>query len=79
MAKPRTTEDPTKQEFKHCTLLYDLTEHSITVNDDYGDRLLKVWRMRDNPGGFDLATEGTSIEINNPTGIVFVPLEGEPA
>ena len=80
MKRPGDTDATTnvQQYFDNCRMTYDLTEHSITVVDDFGDLLLKVWRLRDNPGGFSLADDGTSIEINNPTGIVFVPVESEP-
>lgn len=61
------------QTFVDCTMVYDLTGHSITVTDNMRNTLLlKVWRIPDNPGGFDLATDGHSIDIGNPTGLDFV-------
>ena len=63
------------QVINNCTLTYDLTEHSLSVHDDNGQLKLKLWRLRDNPGGFDIALYGYRIEVNNPTWSMFIPVE----
>lgn len=65
----------TIQKFSGCELLYDLTGHKIEVFKPNGEVALRLWRIPDNPGGFDLALAGYYIEINNPTGVDFVPVE----
>ena len=68
-----------QQQITNCTLLYDLTEHSMTVFDNSNGLIkVKIWRLRDNPGGFDITLPDYAFEINNPTGTVFIPVESEP-
>jgi hypothetical protein len=63
------------QELSNCRLLYDLTNHSITVYADDGTIALKIWSLPDTPGGFDLIKgEGHAIEIHNPNGVDFIPM-----
>ncbi len=62
------------QELQNCVLLYDLTNHSITVTTDGGDMALKIWSLPDTPGDFSLFTIGHYIEIHNPNGVDFVPV-----
>ena len=63
------------QELLNCKMVYDLTQHSITVYADDGTIALKIWSLPDTPGGFDLISgEGHAIEIHNPNGVDFIPM-----
>jgi hypothetical protein len=63
------------QQLDNCRLVYDLTNHSITVYADDETICLKIWSLPDTPGGFDLiAGEGHAIEIHNPNGVDFIPM-----
>ena len=63
------------QELSNCKLVYDLTQHSITVYADDSTIALKIWSLPDTPGGFDLvAGEGHAIEIHNANGVDFLPM-----
>ena len=64
------------QTLTECTLCYDLTGHRITVTDRDGETKLLVWRVPDTPGGYDVADEGSSMEVNNPNGFRFLTAEG---
>lgn len=62
------------QELSNCKLVYDLTEHSLSVFADNGDIALKLWRLPDTPGGFDMVQSDHWIEVNNPNGVNFQPM-----
>lgn len=63
------------QELLNCKLVYDLTQHSITVYAGDGTISLKIWSLPDTPGGFDLIQgDGHAIEIHNPNAVNFHPM-----
>ena len=58
-----------------CEMVYDLTEHSITVLDGTGTVRLKVWRVPDTPPDFTIEEANDhSMVVNNPNGFDFLPM-----
>lgn len=60
----------------YLELLYDLTNHSITVREmETGNIRLHITSVPDNPRDFDIENnEDHYFKINNPNGFDFVPI-----
>lgn len=72
--KPREQNDGAVnllQEFDGCRFVYDLTAHKVEVFGPDERLLFMAQPLPDNPGGFDLINEGTSIAVHNPAGVDF--------
>ena len=61
-----------RHELRNCTMVYDITNHSLTVTTDDGDVALKIWSLPERPEEFDVLAIGNYIEIHNPRGVEFV-------
>lgn len=62
------------QKLDNCELIYNLTGHKLDVLGPDGNIKLRLWRIPDTPGGFDIAVPEHAIEVNNPSGVNFHPM-----